>query len=231
MDINDRHSPTSVPSNELTQMIEAVAARNRGGVVSLPPERGSVISADSQPTVRSAELGTVVRQAPLSAEESALLDRMALESGLVRGPVTPGIRNMLNNAAEEGPYGSLEDAIRAGAPVGMSDEEIAAQAVRFREPEPVRRAIGERGPVQTPRQFIAAQPASQLPRLPDFKQVQIIDLINGKVYVDGLEFVLTKEQSQMLRRFAVQTAKEQIQKSLDTALAALDAEGSDGSNG
>jgi hypothetical protein len=43
--------------------------------------------------------------------------------------------------------------------------------------------------------------------------------------------VLTKEQSQMLRRFAVQTAKEQIQKSLDTALAALDAEGSDGSNG
>ena len=172
----------------------------------------------------------------MSAEERAELDLMALRSGFVTGPVTPGIAAAAENLDTQ--YGSLEEAIRAGAPVGADDEAIALAARAFREPPPpalppVRMPVGGRAPQQqivgrqTAREFIG-QPVEQLPRLPDFRKVQMIDLVNGKVYVDALEFNLTKEQLQMLRKFCVTTAKEQIQKSLETALAALDAEDTNG---
>jgi len=235
MDINDKNTPAEYPANELTQMIEAVAQRNRAGgslPPSLPASRGSAISAVPAPTVRSADLGQPVQQKPLTIEERAELDRMAVASGMVRGPVTPGIAAAAES--QDDLYGSLEDAIRAGAPVGADADAVEAEALRHREPVPVfPQPVGARSPRmtvgrQTAREFIAADAASQLPRLPDFRKVQMIDLINSKIYVDGLEFVLTKEQLQMLRKFCVTTAKEQIQKSLADALAAFDAEGTDG---
>lgn len=237
MQINDKNTPASFPENELTQMMEAVAQRNRAGG-SLPPMRvGVPISATPAPSVRSADMGQPVPDltGPMTIEERQVLDRMALESGLIRGPVTGGIADAIENA--DVPYGSLEEAIRAGASVNADDEAIEAAALRHREPTPlweqqgVYQPIGARVPVaprHAAREFIAAQPQAQLPRLPDFKKVQLIDLINGKVYVDGLEFELSKEQLHMLRKFSVTIAKEQIQKSLTDALAALDSEDADG---
>jgi hypothetical protein len=244
LEINDKNTPADFPTNEFTQMIEEVARRNRMGG-SLPPERGVAISATPLPSVRSADLGQPVPQPAQEAsgppaytsEEMAELDRLALESGLVRGPVNARIAQRLEGGGiDDGPYGSLEEAIAAGAPIGADDDAIAVGAARFRDPSmqplpPVRQPVGARGPVQnrqTAREFIASQPATQMPRLPDFKKVQMIDLINGKVYVDGLEFIVTKSELQMLRKFCVTTAKEQIQKALNEALAALDVEDSDG---
>jgi hypothetical protein len=183
--------------------------------------------------VRSAAIGKPVEAPPqLSVSEIEELNRQAIASGMVKGPVNPGIAQTLG---DDSPYGSLEDAIRAGAPVGADDEAVNAGAAQFREAQPVFpgpvlpvRPVGGR---QTAREFIAAQSATQLPRLPDFKKVQMIDCVNGKVYVDGLEFEMLPEELKMMRKFAVTKAKEQIQKALEEALSALsedaDGEGSD----
>lgn len=206
------------PQNIWTQQIEAVRRRNEARAVA--EGHGTVQMAGSMPSARSAELGQPSEaDRPLTIEERAELDRLALESGFVKGPVNPGIASAMAN---DTPYGSLEEAIAAGAPVGASEEQIAADAAQFRDPAPpTPRAIGARAPRQTAREFIAAQPTSQVPRLPDFKKVQMIDLVNGNVYVDGLEFPVGIDALKMLRKFAVQTAKEQIQRRLEEALSSL----------
>jgi len=231
--VNDSSTPAEFPNNEWTQMIEAVRARNVRGAP-LPPERGVPTVGTPMPAVRSADLGRPVAapatnpQRPLTVEEIENLNQEALRSGLVRGPVNLGIAATLDGRGaidgEPVQYGSLEEAIAAGAPVSADEAAIAEGAMRFREAPPstpiVRvgppRVIGDR---QTAREFIASQPA--LPRLPDFKKVQMIDLVNGVLYVDGLEFALEPAERKMLRKFCVTKAKEQVQRALDAALKEL----------
>lgn len=237
---NDRNTPVETPQNDWTRMIDAVRQRNQSGV-SLTPEEiaaGSPITGTSMPSVRSAELGRPAavddRTRELTVEEIEELNRAALASGLVRGPVNESMRRTLEGRGvemgDDVPYASLEDAIRAGAPVGADPEEVDQRAAQFRDtPAPVRPPIGARR--QTAREFIAATENVALPRLPDFKKVQMIDTVNGKVYVDGLEFTLEASEVKMLRRFCVEKAKEQIKKALDAALAELAEGTNDGGDG
>jgi hypothetical protein len=224
MPVNDKNTPTTVPTNEFTQMIELVRARNAGQPVALPPQRiGVPIMGTPLPTARSAEIGIPVdvpfvpADRPLSPEENEALNRAALASGLVRGPVTPGIANTLAGGDEMGPYGSLEDAIREGAPISATEQEIAAGSRAFREPEPP-----PLPPVRSPRMvagIVQSQVEAALPKMPDFKKVQMIDLVTGKCYVDSVSFDLTPSEVKTLKKFCVTKARDTIQSLLDAALA------------
>lgn len=232
MSINDVNSETVLPNNVWTQMIEAAAARNRAGT-SLTPEQiaaGVPIMGTPLPSARSADLGRAttprVPTAPmLTPEEIHERNRLALAAGVHPSQI-PGFDA---DAEDMGPYASMEDAIAAGAPVGSDPEDVAIGARAFREAEPLFR--GKQAPEvgrMTAREFIAHRAESQLPRLPDFKKIQMIDMVNGKVYVDGLEFTCTPGELKMLRKFCVNKAREQIQASLDAALKALAEDDNDG---
>jgi len=240
--VNDSSTPAAFPNNEWTQMIEAVRARNLRGAP-MPADEGVPQVGTPMPTVRSAELGRPVAppadnpDRPLTAQEIEELNQAALQSGLVVGPVNPSLARTLDGGggSDDTSYATLEEAIAAGAPVGADEAAVAEGAMRFREPMPTSPTIPVRSPRmvvgaqrQTAREFIAAQP--QLPRLPDFKKVQMIDMVNGKVYVDGLEFSLELGELKTLRKFCVTKAKDQIQKALDAALKEL-AEDTDGGAG
>ena len=212
--VNDKSTPTDMPRNSWTDMIEAVRERNERGVHLSNREiaAGVPIMGTPGPAVRSADLGRpvsapVVRiPPPLTPEEIAENTRAAVAAGLIPP----------QEAEEMGKYGSLEEAIAAGAPVDADAEAVAAGAAVFREPAP---PVGARQPVV--RQVVVPASTAALPKLPDFKKVQMIDLVRGKAYVDGLEFGLDASEVKMLRKFCVTKAREQIQKSLDAALKEL----------
>lgn len=58
-----------------------------------------------------------------------------------------------------------------------------------------------------------------LPKMPDFKKVQMIDLVTGKCYVDSVSFDLTPSEVKTLKKFCVTKARDTIQSLLDAALA------------
>jgi hypothetical protein len=231
MSVNDSNTPAEFPNNEWTQMIEAIHHRNESGMSLTPAEiRGVPTVGTPMPSVRSPELGRPVVGQQLSSEEIEDLNRRAIESGMVVGPVNPSIASTLasNGGMDDSPYGSLEEAIAAGAPVGVDAETVSREAARYREVLPssptiqVRTPIGSFGARSREAQLVARHADSpSLPRLPDFKKVQMIDMVNGKVYVDGLEFSMSHEEIKQLRKFCVTKAKEQVQASLDAALKAL----------
>lgn len=232
--VNDLNTPADYPQNEWTQMIEAVRQRNQSGTALSPDQiaAGVPMTGTPMPTVRSADLGRPVAQPtdpnrPLSAAEIEELNQAALASGLVRGPVNPSVARTLDSGGldDSTQYATLEEAIAAGAPVGADPDAIAEGAMRFREPMPSTPVIPVRTPVVRP--TVREVVGGQLPRLPDFKKVQMIDMVNSKVYVDGLEFTLEPNEHKMLRKFCITKAKEQIQKALDAAFSEL-AEGTNG---
>jgi hypothetical protein len=231
--INDRHTPADLPNNEWTQMIERIHARNQGGGA-VPGEIavGVPMMGTPLPTVRSAELGRVLPaddpNRPLRADEIEELNQQALASGLVVGPVNPSIARTLGASGEDdAPYASMEEAIAAGAPVGADAAAVAEGAMRFREPSPSTPIVPVRRPI--PRPTAGAASVTHETRLPDFKRVQMIDLVNGKVWVDEMEFAIGPTDVKMLRKFCVTIAKDQVQAALDAAMKALaedaDAEG------
>ena len=226
MSVNDVNTPSIVPQNEWTLMIQAMEARKRGGGP-MPDAEGVPIMGTPLPAVRSADLGRATTPMvpvppPLSYEEITELNRKALESGVHPSQI-PGF----SEEESMGPYASLEDAIKAGAPVGADEAQVAIGAQRFREPVPV--FPPPDAGRQTAREFVAARnAANSVPHLPDFTKVQMIDMVNGKVYVDGMEFECTKPELKMLRTFCVKKAKEQVLAALEKALSALEADGDGG---
>jgi|SRR6185503_5333086 len=227
MPINDKNTPTTLPQNEFTQMIELIHARNQGAPVSLPANVGVPISGTPLPTARSADLGRPVAlppaERPLTASEIEELNQQALRSGLVVGPVNPSIERTMNTVDAEAAYGTLEDAIRAGAPISADENDIAEGSIRFREPTPNAPVIQVRAPIGgrrvTPREVVEVREEALLPKMPDFKKVQMIDLVNGKCYVDGVSFDLLPAEVKTLRKFCVTKARDTIQSLLDAALA------------
>ena len=203
---------------------------------------GTPVTGVPLPAARSADIGRVIDveptddpNRPLLPHEIEELNRAALASGLVRGPVNPGIAATLQSGEDTGNYASLEEAIAAGAPVGADAEMVATGAARFRDLAPIFQPapVATHAPRnvvrhQTAREFIASQGVAQIPRLPDFKKVQMIDLQNGRFYVDGLEFEIDAESLKMLRKFCVVHARTQIQRSLDDAMKALEEAASEG---
>lgn len=98
----------------------------------------------------------------------------------------------------EGPYASLDEAMNAGASV----------------PDPVN---------QTASQVVAAQRTVAGVRLPDFTKVGGIDLIRDVVYVDSMEFPISKEDADQFRLYAIQIAHAVITVKLNEAVASLGA--------
>jgi hypothetical protein len=196
------------PQNDFTQMIEMVSRRNASGVVGLPgPATG-----EPQPTVRSAGLGRVVEQAdaaapdvPLSAQEMHELNEAARAAGIKDeriGTAGPAVGSDVQSN-----YATLEEAMAAGSSVRTEAPSAGA---------PVMTRQGPRGPVGRPAPQATFVP--QAPRLPNFKNVQGIDLISGIVLVDDMEFKMHPQHIAELRRYAVETARDDIQKRLTEAM-------------
>jgi len=178
------------PKNDFTQMIEAVSRRNvaGGGIPNLPGE--------PLPNVRSAGLGQPVENdptnQPLSAQEIMELNAAAAAAGVKDERIGTA------DAEPVGGYGSLEEAMAAGMPVNAPSV-VAAEVVRQRQP---RASV-----VQTVVQ----------PRLPNFRNVQGIDLITGVVYVDDMEFKIPAGDLASFRQYVVEIAKNEIMKQLEEA--------------
>jgi len=182
------------PKNDFTQMIEAVSRRNvaGGGIPNLPGE--------PLPNVRSAGLGQPVENdptnQPLSAQEIMELNAAAAAAGVKDERIGTA------DAEPVGGYGSLEEAMAAGMPVNapsVAAAVSAAEVVRQRQP---RASV-----VQTVVQ----------PRLPNFRNVQGIDLITGVVYVDDMEFKIPAGDLASFRQYVVEIAKNEIMKQLEEA--------------
>lgn len=198
------------PKNDFTQMIERVAAGNRSGM-----RGGGLASAEPLPTVRSAELGTTVPDSaptdppPLTAEERAELDARALELGIVD--------ERLGNASAPGEapptYGSLEEALAAGAPVNAPPvpEDRATPASALPRPDRV-----------SAREFIGRpQRIVQVPRLPDFGKIEGIDLVTNRVIVDGMDFPISDDEAKDFRQFVIEKVRAVVMEALDKAVGIL----------
>lgn len=77
---------------------------------------------------------------------------------------------------------------------------------------------------------------SAAPRLPDFKKVQMIDLVRGVVFVDSMEFPMAPEDVEAYRRWCVEVVRAAIVSQLNSALEEFNsptgsAEGKDGPAG
>ncbi len=186
------------PQNDFTRMIEEVSSGNRSGV-----HREGVASATPLPTVQSADLGREVPPSPeMSAEERAELDRLAVAAGVkderlgTAGPEAP-----------QGAYASLEEAMAAGAPVNQPT------------PEPVieRVPAGTRG-IALQQQARAPVRTIVQPRLPDFRKVEGIDLVQNRVVLDGMDFPITDEQAAEFKQFVVEVARTAIMDRLNEAV-------------
>lgn len=176
------------PKNNLTRMMEEVAARNAAG-----GSRAGVASATPMPTAQSADVGRLVPEtAPLTPDEKVELDRLAIEAGV------KDERLEVSLGGEAGQYKSLEEALAAGAPI-----EKAAEAAQLAPLPP------QRG---TAREFLARST-----RLPDFRRVQTIDLVQNQVWVDDMSFPITEVEAVEFKRFVVEKARDSIMEKLTEA--------------
>jgi len=202
------NGPVDYPQNSLTQMIEEAARANRAGGGMPVRRQVEVASATSMPTVQSAAVGRPVEEPPpLTAEEREELDRQAILAGVL----DPRLGNQNTDGTPINTpttaYGSLEEAIAAGAPVNQP-----APAV-----DPVENFRGG----ATREQLVMREKVRVMtgaPRVPDFRKVEGIDLINNAVVVDGLTFPLSAEQALELRQMVVETARAAIMEKLDEAM-------------
>lgn len=91
--------------------------------------------------------------------------------------------------APEGAYPSLDEAIAAGAP---------ARSARITQDR-------------------VTVPPVAVPRLPNFRNVQGIDLLRNRVLVDDMEFPITEDQAREFKLFVVETARGAILEKLSEA--------------
>jgi len=206
------------PENDFTKMIEAVSRRNAvtGGGPGLPP------TGEPQPTVRSADLGRVIEQnivpvEPLSPQEVFELNQAAIAAGIKDerlGNVDAGFAAEGGDASQD-QYAnmSIEEVLAAGASVRAPVAAVPSIGV----PTVVTRQnrLGVVAPTGYPTQ---APAVIQPPRLPNFRNVQGIDLVSGVVFVDDMEFKMLDVHLAELRRYAVETARDYIMKSLEEAV-------------
>lgn len=183
------------PRNEFTDLIERASGIETRGPVALPP------SASPPPTVRSGALGRVSpvpEAAPLSPEERAEFDAAASALGIVDGGAP---------AEMASGYPTMEDALRAGAPVGAElppDRQTAREFIASRE---AMRAGGMRMPAAS----VAATPFS---RMPNFSNIEGLDLTRGSIVVDGVVFPLEQRDTDRLRKWALSEVRRQVNRTL-----------------
>lgn len=205
--------PASFPENDFTRMIDMTRGGNLSGV-----RRVGVASATPLPTVQSAALGRPVEEPPpLTREEREELDRQAIAAGVL----DPRLGNQNTDGTPAGVqnnYASMEEALAAGAPVNApptSDPTESRQTAR----EFLAHNIA-RGQVDLT-QRAAAQAAILAPRIPNFRQVEGIDLVRNTVVLDGLAFPITDEKAAELKQFVVEVARDAIMTKLEEAAASF----------
>jgi hypothetical protein len=211
------------PVNDFTRMIESVSRANASGM------RAPVVAdGEPAPSVRTPAMRRPVPviEEPLSAQEHAELNRLAIEAGVQ----DPRLGNV-----NEGPTGGMGGDASQDKYANMSMEEILAEGASVHQPaaapsaapgNPVMTRQNRNGLIgasrQTAREFIGrTEPAPvviQQPRLPNFKNVQGIDLITGDVFVDDMAFKIPVQDLSEFRRYAVEVARASIMKQLDEAL-------------
>jgi hypothetical protein len=194
------------PENDFTRMIEMTRSENRTGI----RRNVGVASATPMPTVQSAAVGQPVSEPPpLTAEEREVLDKMAIEAG-VRDP-------RLGNTDKEPStaYGSLEEAIAAGAPVNRPVPTTDPTMDRMT----AREFLGGVGPRTDLTMRRAAMAAIGAPRIPDFTKIEGIDLVNNRVVLDGLDFPISAEQAAEFKQFVMGVARDAILAKLEAAVA------------
>lgn len=183
-----------MPNNPLTRAMDDFAAHNQ----QLRAGGGAVITGEPLPSVRSAAVGReVVAQAPLSEAERAELDAKAIELGLMPRP-----------EGESGPYASFEEAAAAGAPV-QRPVQVITKTTDWREPS---MSMDSR---ETARAFI------QQPRLPDFSKVYGVNLLDGTVIVDGMEFAMPASDANEFRLYCIRLVQASVMAQLEAAASAF----------
>lgn len=211
--------PVEYPTNALTRLIEGTASQNQSGV-----RHSGVASATPVPSVRSADLGRPVEEdTPLSLEERQELDRLAQEAGIKD-------ERLAQDESLGGQYGTFEEALAAGAAADL-EPVYTASALAHRE------NYAEATAQARARMNRRAEPQAP-PRLPDFRNVEGIDLLRNVVMVDGMEFAITDEDARVFRQFVVETAHAQITERLNEAMSLFtsvatpeDTDGAEGSEG
>lgn len=183
------------PENELTRLIERAHQHNMSGAAGMGV--AGVSNADPRPTVSSAALGREVpAEEELSAEQRAELDAKAIELGIM----TPSGETGSDN------YGTLEEAL-ATATNGIPVEDPVVALEKTLVPAP----YGRRS-VKLPVARVV-----EIPRFPDFKEVQGIDLKAGTVFIDTMEFQIPVNDLLEFKRYAVEIARQEIMKKLEEA--------------
>lgn len=198
------------PTNDFTRMIESVASGNRSGV-----RAGGLASATPLPTVRSADLGSEVPAEPeLSLEERIHLDQLAREAGI------QDVRLGTAQPDHGSQYASFEDALAAGASVNPPTFEEPTQEIA---PQGLGRPSAREylGGAFKPRPALI-----EVPRLPDFRKVEGIDLTGNRVIVDGMDFPITDEEATEFKQFVVGKAHAAITERLSEALGLFASAGS-----
>ncbi len=153
---------------------------------------GGVASASPLPTVRSADLGRMTPDPPpLTFEEQEALDQQARAAGMSDHRLPEGVI-----AGSEG-YATMEDALAAGSPI----ERVAQVRIESR---------------QTAREFLRRSS-----RLPDFRNVEGIDLVKCEVLLDGMTFPIAGDDVVKFKQFVVETAHAAIMNSLKEAMSLL----------
>jgi len=152
---------------------------------------GAVVTGEPLPSSRSAAVGREAVALPPLTIE----ERAALDAKAAELGFGPA-------AEEQGPYGSFEAAAAAGAPV---EQEYVPQADRAYA------AITGRDTARV----------VEIPRLPNFQNIGGIDLIRDVVYIDGMEFPITKTEGDAMRQFAVNTAYAFVMDQMNAAMAAF----------
>jgi hypothetical protein len=159
---------------------------------------------------------------PLSFEEREDLDAKARALGLL--PPLPG--------EGQGEYDSYEAALEAArgpeAPASEAPtvDPVLAMAHNARLARAAR--LGAPAPRMEQPMFAAEPTVVEVPRLPDFQNVQGIDLKKGVAYLDSMEFELGENDLRKLRKFVVQLAHHAFMARLNAAMGLFDPEGTDG---
>lgn len=184
------------PDNPLTRAIETMSQLNREG-----GGGASFSSVDPPPTVRSASLGRetpiVPSAPPLTPEEQAEFDAAAAALGITDGG---------GEAAPPPEYPTLEAAMAAGAPV-RPPAGAPVQAHQTAREFLAQRRVGG-GQLMAP---------GLLPRLPNFSNVEGIDLLHGNIVIDGLVFPMQTVDAEKLRAFAIKEARRQVNRAFAEA--------------
>jgi len=192
--------PIQYPRNILT---EAIEANKRDNVTGGGGPRPVVGLPSGGPTVRSADLGTVVPVLPpLTGEEKAAADMALAALG-----IDPATGNPVALDPNEPHYAS--EAEMAAELLAAAERTVATTTtgrVDTRRPN----MVDSR---QNAREFMGPRPI-----LPDFKDVTAVSFVDHHMYVGGMGFPMEAAFESKLRRLVMEAVVAEVQARLMNAL-------------